>query len=201
MSDRKPLEHGVFEHIEDANRYDKESRYWNWSALRNFTAAAQKWGISGGKVLDVGSGSGTLAIAFARRFPGVEVTGIDLSDITLEMAGDNVRNSDVSSRVSLEKGDAEDMPFEDGTFNLVISSSTLHLLNNPLRMFDEIQRVLKPEGRFFINDYRRSWLGAFSPHIRACYSPEEIKDILTKSKLHNWMVKGGLFWLNIFSGE
>ena len=201
MSDRKPIEHGVFEDVEDANRYDKESRYWNWSALRNFTAAAQRWGITGGKVLDVGSGSGTLAIAFAKMLPGVEVTGLDLSDITLEMAGDNVQKASVSSRVSFEKGDAEDMPFEDGTFNLVISSSTLHLLNNPLRMFDEIQRVLKPEGRFFINDYRRSWLGAFSPHIKACYSPKEAKDLLNQSTLQNWRVKGGLFWLNIFSKE
>ena len=42
MSDRKPVEHGVFEDIEDANRYDKESRYRNYSALRNFTTAAQQ---------------------------------------------------------------------------------------------------------------------------------------------------------------
>ena len=201
MSVRKPLEHGVFEHIEDANRYDRESRYWNWSALRSFTAATRSWGITGGEVLDVGSGSGKLASAFAESFPSVKVTGLDLSDIVLEMARDNAQKAGVSSRVSFEKGDAEDMPFDDGTFNLVISSSTLHLLNNPLRMFDEIQRVLRPDGRFFINDYRRSWLGAFSPHINACYSPEELKDILTKSKLQNWKVKGGLFWLNIFSGE
>jgi ubiquinone/menaquinone biosynthesis C-methylase UbiE len=201
MSDRKPVDHGVFQDIEDANRYDKESHYWNWSALRNFTSAAQRWGITSGKVLDVGSGSGTLAIAFAGRFPGVAVTGLDLSDITLKMAGDNVKNSDVSSRVSFEKGDAEDMPFEDGTFNLVISSSTLHLLNSPIRMFDEIQRVLKPDGRFFINDYRRSLLGAFSPQIKACYSPEEAKAMLNQSRLQNWRIKGGFFWLNIFSGE
>ena len=201
MSNRKPVEHGVFEDMEDAKRYDRESRYWNWSALRNFTAAARKWGISSGKALDVGSGSGTLAIAFAKMLPGVAVTGLDLSDMVLEMARDNVQKAGVSSRVSFEKGDAEDMPFEDGTFNLVISSSTLHLLNDPVRMFDEIQRVLKLDGRFFITDYRRSWLGAFSPHIKACYSPEEAKDLLNQSKLQNWKVKGGLFWLNIFCGE
>jgi len=201
MSVRKPLEHGVFENIEDANRYDRESRIWNWRVARNFAAAVAKWGITSGEALDIGSGSGKLAIAFAEMFPGVKVTGLDLSDIVLEMARDNAQKAGVSSRVSFEKGDAEDMPFDDGTFNLVISSSTLHLLNNPLRMFDEIQRVLKPDGRFFINDYRRSWMGAFSPHISACYSPEEIRDILTKSKLQNWKVKGGLFWLNIFSGE
>jgi ubiquinone/menaquinone biosynthesis C-methylase UbiE len=68
-------------------------------------------------------------------------------------------------------------------------------------MFNEIQRVLKPEGRFFISDFRRSWLAIFSKHIRASYSPKEVKDLLSQSKLRNWIIKDYFFWLSILSEE
>jgi len=168
---------------------------------KSFVSVAKKWGITDGKVLDVGTGTGVLAIGLAKGIPGVEVIGLDLSDVVLEVARDNVQKIEELLRVSFEKGDAEDMPFEDGTFDLVISSNTLHLIKNPIKMFNEIHRVLKPKGRFFISDYRRNWLGIFTNHIRASYSPKEVKDLLSKSRLQDWKVKDYFFWLSIFSKE
>ena len=155
MIKRKPLECGVFEDMETAKRYNKEVRQWMRMVSKSFVSVARKWGVTGGKVLDVGTGTASLAIGFAKRIPGVEVTGLDLSDVILELARDNAQKSEVSLRVCFQKGDAEDMPFEDDTFDLVISSDTLHLVKNPMKMFNEIHRVLKPEGRFFISDFRR----------------------------------------------
>ncbi len=199
MVKRKPLEHGVFEDIETARRYNKETEKWMRSVSKSFVSAAKKWGITDSKVLDVGTGPGLLAIEFAKRIPEVRVIGLDLSDVVLELARDNVQKSGASLRVSFEKGDAENMPLEDDTFDLVISSNTLHLIKNPIRMFNEIQRVLKPKGKFLISDFRRSWLGIFSKHVRASYTPKEIKDLLSQSKLQNWKVKNHFFWLSIFS--
>jgi ubiquinone/menaquinone biosynthesis C-methylase UbiE len=68
-------------------------------------------------------------------------------------------------------------------------------------MLNEIQRVLKPRGRFLISDLRRSWLGIFSKDFRAAHTPEEAKDLLSQSKLRNWKVKDYLLWLSIFSEE
>jgi ubiquinone/menaquinone biosynthesis C-methylase UbiE len=199
MIKRKPLEHGVFEDIETAKRYNKETQKWMRNVSKSFVTVAKKWGITDGKVLDVGTGTGLLAIGLAKRIPGVEVIGLDLSDVVLELARDNVQKSGELLRVSFEKGDAEDMPFEDGAFDLVISSNTLHLIKSPIKMFNEIHRVLKPKGRFFISDFRRSWLGIFTNHFRASYSPKEVKDLLSQSKLQDWEVKDYFFWLSIFS--
>jgi ubiquinone/menaquinone biosynthesis C-methylase UbiE len=198
---RKPLEHGVFEDIEVVKRYDKEAKGRIWGVSRGFVLAARKWGITTGTILDVGTGTGLLAIEFAKAIPDVEVIGLDLSEIVLDVARDNAQMSAKSLRVSFERGDAEDMPFEDDVFDLVISSNTLHLIKHPTRMFDETQRVLKPEGKFFFSDFRRSWLGLFSQHIRAAYSPNEVRDLLGQTLLQNWAVKDYFFWLSILSKE
>ena len=196
---RRPLEHGVFEDIEVARRYDREAGVWARYVSKSFVSVVKRWGVSSGRVLDVGTGTGMLAIEFAKGIPTVEVVGLDLSDVALELARDNAQRSRVSSRVSFEKGDAEDMPFEDDTFDLVISGNTLHLLKNPVRMFNEIQRVLKPGGRFLVSDFRRSWLGILTEHVRSAYSAEEVRDLLRQSELQDWKVKDSFFWLSVLS--
>jgi ubiquinone/menaquinone biosynthesis C-methylase UbiE len=199
MVKREPFERGVFEDIEVAKRYDREARIWMRYVSKSFVSVAKKRGVTGGKVLDVGTGTGLLAIEFASKVPGVEVAGLDLSDVVLELARDHVQKSEGPLRVSFEKGDAEDMPFEDDTFDLVISSNTLHLIENPIEMFNEIQRVLKPQGAFLISDLRRSWLGMLSRDLRAAYTPDEVRDLMGQSELQNWVVKDYLLWLSIFS--
>jgi ubiquinone/menaquinone biosynthesis C-methylase UbiE len=197
--ERKPLEQGVFTDRATAERYDKEVGKWMRNVSKSFISMAKKWGITEGRVLDVGTGTGLLALEFAKSIPGVKVTGLDLSDTVLELAREKLQKSDTPLKVSFEKGDAEDIPLEDDTFDLVVSSNTLHLIKNPIRMFDEIHRVLKPEGRFIVSDHRRSWLGIFSAHIRASFSPEEVKDLLRRSELQNWAVKDYFLWLSIVS--
>jgi ubiquinone/menaquinone biosynthesis C-methylase UbiE len=155
--------------------------------------------VADGKVLDVGSGSGLVTIRLANLLPGAQFTGLELSPPVLERARQNAASSSLADRVAFETGSAEDMPFADASFDLVVCLSTLHLLDNPVRMLDEVQRVLKPGGRSYIRDYRRTWLGALSGHIRACYTPSEAIDLLQRSKLQNWKVKGGFFWLHILS--
>lgn len=199
MIERRPLEIGVFADIEVAKKYDKEARIWARYVAKSFVSVAKKWGIARGLVLDVGTGTGTLALEFARSLPGIEVVGLDLSKVVLELARENAQDSDVSSRVSFEHGDAEEMPFEDETFDLVVSSNTLHLIKNPIRMSDEIQRVLNPKGKFLISDFRRSWLGLFGGHLRASYTPHEVRELLSKSSLKHWQVQDRFFWLTIIS--
>jgi ubiquinone/menaquinone biosynthesis C-methylase UbiE len=198
---RKPLACGVFEDIETARRYHRESAKWMRNAARSFVAVAKEWGIADGKVLDIGTATGSLAIEFAKAIPGVEVVGFDLSAAALELAEVNAQENALSSRVSFRAGNAEDMPFEGDSFDAVISGNTLHLIENPVRMFDEIHRVLKPQGRFIISDFRRSWLGLFTEHFRASYLPEEVGELLNRSKLRNWRLKASFLWLSVLSEE
>jgi ubiquinone/menaquinone biosynthesis C-methylase UbiE len=198
---RKPFECGTFEDKETAERYNEETKKRMKYLSRSFVSMTKKWGIVDGKVLDIGTGTGLLAIELAKKIPDVEVIGLDLSDVALKVARKNLQEIEHPFKVSFEKGDAEDTPFEDDRFDLVVSSNTLHLIKNPVRMFDEIQRVLKPSGKFFISDLRRSLLGMFSKHIRASYSPREIKEMLRRSMLQKWKVKDYFLWLSILTKE
>ncbi|KON29287.1 hypothetical protein AC480_03400 [miscellaneous Crenarchaeota group archaeon SMTZ1-55] len=201
MVKRKPFVCGIFEDIESAARYNEETKNRMRFLSGSFVSIAKQWGIVDGKVLDLGTGTGLLAIELAKTMPDLEVIGLDLSDVALEVARKNLQESEQPLRISFKKGDAEDMPFEEGVFDLVVSSNTLHLIKNPVSMFNEIYRVLKSKDRFFLSDFRRSWLGLFSKHIRAAYSPQEVKDLLSQSKLENWEVRDYFFWLSILSAK
>ncbi len=201
MVSRIPVEHGVFQDVQEADHYDRESRWWMRNVVEQFVAAAEGWGVADGRVLDVGSSSGLVTIRLAGMLPGAQFTGLELCPPVLERARQNAATSGLAGRVEFEMGSAEDMPFADAAFDLVVCLSTLHLLDNPIDMMSEVQRVLKPGGRFYIRDYRRTLLGALSGHIGACYTPGEAIDLLKRSKLQDWKVKGGLFWLHIMSAD
>jgi ubiquinone/menaquinone biosynthesis C-methylase UbiE len=201
MIKRTPLECGIFEDEERARKYSRESGKWMQNIAQSFISIVENWNVICGRVLDVGTGPGSLAVEFAKKIPGVEVVGLDLSDIVLAVAQENARRNDVSSQVFFKKGDAEDMPFKNDTFDLIISSNTLHLLQNPVRMFDEVQRVLNSDGKFIISDFRRSLLGIFTAHIRASYSPDEVTNLLNQSELLNWEVKNSFLWLTVLSKQ
>lgn len=107
----------------------------------------------GEKVLDVGCGTGTLAIAMKSRVGGGEVHGIDASPEMIEVAqgkGSKAR-SDVDFKVAV----IEELPFPAESFDLVTSTLMLHHLPDDLKRkgLAEIRRVLKPGGRFLALDF------------------------------------------------
>jgi ubiquinone/menaquinone biosynthesis C-methylase UbiE len=199
MPGREPLQHGVFEDEESVRRYAQGITYWMPRIARSFAAIMSRWEMDAGTVLDLGSGTGILSLELAKAFPELEFVGLDLSEAAVSVAREQAAESPVGDRVSYERGDAQEMPFDDRSFDLVVSSNTLHLLNNPVAMFSEVQRVLGPPGRFIVSDFRRSWLGYLTPHIRAAYSPDEVESLLQESRLLNWQIKNGLLWLTVLS--
>jgi ubiquinone/menaquinone biosynthesis C-methylase UbiE len=101
-------------------------------------------------IVDVGVGTGNLAIPALRRWPGVSVTGVDASR---EMIGavDRLvaeRQPDDRGRFSGTVAFAAEMPFSDGSFDLAMSSFVLQLVPSRSRALREIRRVLRPNGRF-----------------------------------------------------
>ena len=103
---------------------------------------------SGNRVLDVGCGTGTLAIMTKRIHPDAEVVGIDADSKILGIARDKAAKAGID--VTLDQGMADQLPYADSSFDRVLSSLFLHHLSteNKRRTCREVFRVLRSGGRF-----------------------------------------------------
>jgi ubiquinone/menaquinone biosynthesis C-methylase UbiE len=110
--------------------------------------------IETGQVLEIGPGPGFVAIEIARLLPSVRVIGLDLSPTMVEVAIRNAQVHGLSDRVRFRRGDASAMPFDAESFDFVVSSGSLHHWEQPLQIFREIHRVLKPGCRGLVADLR-----------------------------------------------
>ncbi|XVH30586.1 methyltransferase domain-containing protein [Haloferacaceae archaeon DSL9] len=107
---------------------------------------------AGEDVLDLGSGSGTDAFVAALHVGDAgSVTGVDMTDEQLEKAR-QLRDEAGMDTVSFEKGYIEELPFEDGTFDVVISNGVINLSPEKTRVFEEANRVLAAGGRLAVSD-------------------------------------------------
>jgi ubiquinone/menaquinone biosynthesis C-methylase UbiE len=110
--------------------------------------------LSEGKVLDAGTGPGTLARELARRQPQLQVYGIDLPEDMIGLARAHTRREQLEARVHFATGDVAHLPYPDNSFDVVVSTISMHHwyeLEQPLR---DLYRVLRPGGRLWIYDFR-----------------------------------------------
>jgi len=98
---------------------------------------------TGEHVLDVGTGTGVVAITAARA--GARVTGLDLTPALLDQARENARIA--RQEIIWTEGDAEQLPYPDGSFDVVTSQFGHIFAPRPNVAIAEIRRVLKPGGR------------------------------------------------------
>jgi ubiquinone/menaquinone biosynthesis C-methylase UbiE len=100
------------------------------------------------EVLDVGCGTGILSLELAAR--GHKVTGIDFAPAMLALAKEKARAAQADIR--FHEGDAEQLPYPLGRFDLVITRHVLWTLPHPEAAIDEWRRVLRPGGRLAVID-------------------------------------------------
>jgi ubiquinone/menaquinone biosynthesis C-methylase UbiE len=114
-----------------------------WDAMRShdrlhvFEAALERVPGEPRRVLDLGTGTGDAAIAMARRWPGADVLGVDLSDAMIEEARRK------APELRFEVGDGRRLNVGDGTFDLVA-------LNNVIPFFGELGRIVRPGGHLLV---------------------------------------------------
>lgn len=170
---------------------------------------------SASRILDVGCGTGTLALRIKEQYPSVEVVGIDPDAKALSRADGKARKQRVD--VSFAKAFSESLPYRDGTFDRVISSFMFHHVPDDAKpqMLREAFRVLRNGGSFHMLDVSRSsgggwvWLRKLhghGPHLKQ-NADSNIVNMLNAAGFSNVsMVRssrifGGLLRISCFSAD
>ena len=200
---RRRPEEETMTHPAEVEEYSKYTNNAYLESLDNtLVDHTLRLGVRRGVALDVGTGPGQIPVKIAKRESRLKIYGIDTSDSMLMTAAQHAFNEGVQSRVIFQSGDAKSIPFDDHTFDMVLCNSVLHHMADPVGLFNEINRVVKPDGAILIRDFRRplkgmlrihiSWFGRFyhgllkelyAASVTASYTKNELTQILAASDI------------------
>jgi ubiquinone/menaquinone biosynthesis C-methylase UbiE len=210
--ERIPSAEGI-EDMEVATAFEWVTRTPQMHWLRQHVISHASALMEQGEAVDLGCGAGQLVMEMAQVAPGLHLTGIDLSEDLLVQARLSAQRLDLADRVDFRLGNAEEIPFPDQSLDLVMSTLSLHHWSEPAKVFNEIDRVLKPGGAYYIFDLRRDLAFPFYILIwfatqfivpaalhrvnepmgsrNACYTFRELREITQRSKLESGQVTTG----------
>jgi ubiquinone/menaquinone biosynthesis C-methylase UbiE len=122
---------------------------------RKFVQDLLALGDVGRDVLDLGTGTARIPIELCASDPKCQIVASDAAASMLDIASKNIDAAQLNGRIRLHRGDAKQLPFEDGRFDSVISNSLIHHVPEPRLVLAEMLRVVRPGGRLFIRDLMR----------------------------------------------
>jgi predicted O-methyltransferase YrrM len=159
-------------------------------------ALAQRLQLNGAKrMLDVGGGAGTNAIAFCREYPELTATVFDLPQ-TLTVAKQSVEDAGLSDRIQLHAGNFHEDAFQ-GSYDVALMSDILHYQDGKTNaaLVEKVFGCLNPGGRLIIKDRfldpsrtSPAWTTAFAVHILV---NTEQGECFTMEDAHRWMEQAG----------
>jgi len=105
-----------------------------------------------GRVLDVGTGPAWLLIRLHQRVPSLQLVGVDISPAMVEKGRANIEEAGCSASIEVRQASAESLPFDEGSFDAVVSTGSIHHWRDQAAGLAEVYRVLKPGGWGLIYD-------------------------------------------------
>jgi ubiquinone/menaquinone biosynthesis C-methylase UbiE len=205
---RVPLNEEPIDGAATVEKYDRYAALFIRPEYAYTVSNILKHKINSGFVLDIGTGSGRLAMGLARALPNMSVIGLDISLDMLKQARVNTGKQNGARDIDYVRATAAQLPFLDQSMDIVTSYASLHHWRQPVGVFNEIWRVTKENGLILIRDNRR-FLGnpfyaaglrlislpmnrqqrkMWPKSILASYTVEEVKQILAQSAIENYRV-------------
>lgn len=105
-----------------------------------------------GSLLDIGTGPGRLLIRLHPEAPSLSLAGVDISAAMVAKARGNIAAADLAGAIAIYEANAVSLPFAAASFDIVVSTGSVHHWQQPTAALDEIYRVLKPEGYCLLYD-------------------------------------------------
>ncbi len=135
-------------------RYNRISRIYD----RMDKMVKEAWRIEllkqvSGEVLEVGVGTGVNLAYYPK---GVSLTGVDFSPRMLELARKKVEHNQFRFEVQLLEADIQELPFQDHTFDYIVSTCVFCSVPDPVEGLKELKRVCKPSGKILMLEHMRS---------------------------------------------
>ena len=158
--------------------------YLRWYLLPRLLALMD--GPLRGRGLALGPGVGWETLAFAEKFPETTLIGVDYDPDQVERARRHLAaHPSLVHRVEFRRGDAAVLAFPAETFDFAYELNVLHHIRDYPAAIREVYRVLKPGGRFFLQDLSRYF---FLPGLRHLFPPESL---FTRAELIGQLKAGG----------
>ena len=184
----------VFTDPEFAGDYARRHERMAQNLGARYAKRLAQMGFQRGAILDAGCGFGGVVMSLEQAFPDAQVVGTDLSEPLLERARVFAQAAGLTDRVRFELADVEQLPFTDGEFDVVINTNMVHIVEQPVQMLNEMDRVLAADGCLFIADIRRSWVGLVEKVFRSGLSVEEARDLIGRSGIRPGVLTSDLLW-------
>jgi len=163
-------------------------------------------GINLGVALEIGPGPCYLGLEWLKKTENTYLQTLEISLDMINIAEKNAIEYNLQNRVKNNLGNALEMPFEDNMFDGVFSNGSLHEWSQPIKVFNEIYRVLKLGGKYCISDLRRDinplvkWYmkrtvkpiemrEGLIASINASYTIKELHRLLPNTNLRNYKIK------------
>jgi ubiquinone/menaquinone biosynthesis C-methylase UbiE len=227
---KKPREVGFAEGIDDAavaEAFNAIQKLPQFKMIRNIIIShviSPKIGGSiaqGASLLDLGCGTGHLLIDFnnaitSGKLPSLKLHGIDIGTESVRVCQERLSLANITD-VELREGDGAEMPYQDESMDIVVTSLSLHHWSEPVRVLNEIHRILRLGGLLILFDMRRDckkfwhWLLGFATRVivpkalrnvreplgslLSSYTTDELRNILSKTRWSEaeYRVEGVLF--------
>lgn len=131
-------------------------------------------------ILDLDCGTGLLLEQIFQKKSDIQASGFDYALPRLEMARERLKDYPVDFKF----GQAIQLPYEDNSFDIVVSTTTFHHYKQPRRVLNEVHRVLRPGGTFIICD---TYLSSTLRYLNALSKPvNDVADMTIYSKKDIW---------------